>query len=369
MAFVGTDLLRVPRGQVRGALEESAAPVQGHRGDAALRQGRGRVLREGLQARAARDLGLVGGADPQEQVTLRIQVEGLVVGTQKRAGRQRRRRIQVVQRGESRKGLRRRGGRVRGGGGRIQEDLAGLRVDNRAPRRVAALSRGCRDRRPQRLDILGGNRVPTALRITGNRCGFKRRGRGSVRRSGRLRRTTGTHQRRRRHECGASAYNGPHRRAMHGFPFVVTSVPTVPVHAPTQPTGPPSFGAEAEGAAMEFDVTIEIPKGNRNKYEIDHETGRIRLDRMLFTSTRYPDDYGFIDDTLGEDGDPLDALVLLEEPTFPGCVIRCRALGMFRMRDEKGGDDKVLCVPRASRAPTGWAAKRPRPRFAAPTSA
>ena len=94
---------------------------------------------------------------------------------------------------------------------------------------------------------------------------------------------------------------------------------------------------------MEFDVTIEIPKGNRNKYEIDHDTGRIRLDRMLFTSTRYPDDYGFIDDTLGEDGDPLDALVLLEEPTFPGCVIRCRALGMFRMRDEKGGDDKVLC--------------------------
>jgi len=98
---------------------------------------------------------------------------------------------------------------------------------------------------------------------------------------------------------------------------------------------------------VEFDVTIEIPKGNRNKYEIDHETGRIRLDRMLFTSTRYPDDYGYIDGTLGEDGDPLDALVLLEEPTFPGCVIRCRALGMFRMRDEKGGDDKVLCVPSA----------------------
>lgn len=96
---------------------------------------------------------------------------------------------------------------------------------------------------------------------------------------------------------------------------------------------------------VEFDVTIEIPKGNRNKYEVDHETGRIRLDRMLFTSTRYPDDYGFIDDTLGEDGDPLDALVILEEPTFPGCVIRCRALGMFRMRDEAGGDDKVICIP------------------------
>jgi inorganic pyrophosphatase len=96
---------------------------------------------------------------------------------------------------------------------------------------------------------------------------------------------------------------------------------------------------------MEFDVIIEIPKGSRNKYEYDHETGRIRLDRMLFTSTRYPDDYGFIEGTLGLDGDPLDALVLLEEPTFPGCLIRCRALGMFRMRDEAGGDDKVLCVP------------------------
>ena len=95
---------------------------------------------------------------------------------------------------------------------------------------------------------------------------------------------------------------------------------------------------------MQFDVVIEIPKGQRNKYEVDHETGRIRLDRLLFTSTRYPSDYGFIEDTLADDGDPLDALVLLEEPTFPGCVIRCRAIGMFRMRDEKGADDKVLCV-------------------------
>ncbi len=95
---------------------------------------------------------------------------------------------------------------------------------------------------------------------------------------------------------------------------------------------------------MEFDVVIEIPKGQRNKYEMDHESGRIRLDRMLFTSTRYPADYGFIEHTLAADGDPLDALVLLDEPTFPGCLIRCRAIGMFRMRDEKGGDDKVLCV-------------------------
>ena len=96
---------------------------------------------------------------------------------------------------------------------------------------------------------------------------------------------------------------------------------------------------------MEFDVTIEIPKGSRNKYEVDHETGRIRLDRRLFTSTSYPADYGFVENTLGEDGDPLDALVILDEPTFPGCLIQCRTIGMFRMTDEAGGDDKVLCVP------------------------
>ena len=100
-----------------------------------------------------------------------------------------------------------------------------------------------------------------------------------------------------------------------------------------------------EGSIVDFDVIIEIPKGQRNKYEMDHDTGRMRLDRMLFTSTRYPSDYGFIEGTLGDDGDPLDALVILEEPTFPSCVISCRAVGMFRMRDEKGGDDKILCVP------------------------
>ena len=96
----------------------------------------------------------------------------------------------------------------------------------------------------------------------------------------------------------------------------------------------------------EFDVLIEIPKGSRNKYEVDHDTGRMRLDRTLFTSTQYPADYGYIEGTLGEDGDPLDALVLLQgEPLFPGVLVRARAIGMFRMTDEKGGDDKVLCVP------------------------
>ncbi|MEI6621098.1 MAG: inorganic diphosphatase [Actinomycetes bacterium] len=95
---------------------------------------------------------------------------------------------------------------------------------------------------------------------------------------------------------------------------------------------------------MEFNVTIEIPTGSRNKYEIDHATGRMKLDRMLFTATRYPHDYGFVDDSLGLDGDPLDALVIVQEPTFPGCLIRARTIGMFRMTDEMGGDDKLICV-------------------------
>lgn len=97
--------------------------------------------------------------------------------------------------------------------------------------------------------------------------------------------------------------------------------------------------------SMIFDVVIEIPAGSRNKYEINHDTGEVRLDRMLFTATRFPHDYGFVKNTLSLDGDPLDALVMLDEPTFPGCVVSCRVIGMFRMTDEKGGDDKLLCVP------------------------
>ena len=107
----------------------------------------------------------------------------------------------------------------------------------------------------------------------------------------------------------------------------------------------PNAQSVRELSGLTFDVTVEIPKGNKNKYEVDHETGRIRLDRMLFTSTAYPADYGYIENTLGQDGDPLDALVILQAPTFPGCLIACRAIGMFRMTDEAGGDDKVLTVP------------------------
>ncbi len=91
-------------------------------------------------------------------------------------------------------------------------------------------------------------------------------------------------------------------------------------------------------------VLVEIPAGSRNKYEVDHETGHIFLDRRLFTSTTYPADYGYIEGTLGGDEDPLDALVLAGDPTFPGCRIRGRAIGLFRMEDEKGPDEKIICV-------------------------
>jgi inorganic pyrophosphatase len=97
----------------------------------------------------------------------------------------------------------------------------------------------------------------------------------------------------------------------------------------------------------ELVVTIEIPRGSRNKYEYDPALDAIVLDRRLFTSTVYPADYGFVDGTLAEDGDPLDALVLVGDPTFPGCRIRVRAVAVFRMRDEKGPDDKLICVPLA----------------------
>ena len=93
------------------------------------------------------------------------------------------------------------------------------------------------------------------------------------------------------------------------------------------------------------DVFVEIPKGSRAKYELDKTTGRIRLDRVLFASVHYPADYGFITDTLGGDGDPLDALVVVEEPTFPGCIVPARPIGTLLMRDEKGQDEKILAVP------------------------
>lgn len=92
-------------------------------------------------------------------------------------------------------------------------------------------------------------------------------------------------------------------------------------------------------------VMIEIPKGSRNKYEYDKEKKVLKFDRMLFSAVHYPSDYGFIPNTLAQDGDPLDALVLVWEPTFPGCMIDARPIGLFKMWDERGPDEKILCVP------------------------
>lgn len=94
-----------------------------------------------------------------------------------------------------------------------------------------------------------------------------------------------------------------------------------------------------------FDVLIEIPKGSRNKYEYDFKLKKVRYDRMIFSSMMYPADYGFIPETLALDKDPLDVLVLVTEPTFPGCVIEVKPIGVFHMTDEKGPDEKIICVP------------------------
>ena len=94
-----------------------------------------------------------------------------------------------------------------------------------------------------------------------------------------------------------------------------------------------------------FDVLIEIPKGSRNKYEYDFNLKKVRYDRMIFSSMMYPADYGFIPNTLAQDSDPLDVLVLVSEPTFPGIVMEVKPIGVFHMADEKGPDEKIICVP------------------------
>lgn len=114
-------------------------------------------------------------------------------------------------------------------------------------------------------------------------------------------------------------------------------------------------------AELDFDVVIEIPRGSRNKYTVDHETGWLVLERAMWTASRYPVDYGFIPDTLGEDGDPLDALVILDEPAVPGCHVRCRAVAILLMDDQAGGDDKILAVPTWDRA-RPWVGVRDVPR-------
>ncbi len=95
----------------------------------------------------------------------------------------------------------------------------------------------------------------------------------------------------------------------------------------------------------QLNIVVEVPKGSRNKYEYDPEIGAIVLDRFLFSSMVYPVDYGFVPHTMGADNDPLDAMVCVSEPTFPGCVIPSMPIGLFRMTDDGEIDDKILCVP------------------------
>jgi inorganic pyrophosphatase len=94
-----------------------------------------------------------------------------------------------------------------------------------------------------------------------------------------------------------------------------------------------------------INVLIEIPAGSKNKYEFDKDMGAMILDRVLFSSVQYPYDYGFVPNTLADDGDPLDGMVLMDQPTFPGCVIAARPIGMLEMVDGGDRDEKILCVP------------------------
>jgi inorganic pyrophosphatase len=105
------------------------------------------------------------------------------------------------------------------------------------------------------------------------------------------------------------------------------------------------MGSDPHAGEGQLVCVVEIPKGTRNKYEYDPQLEGIKFDRLLMSAATYPADYGYVRGTIGEDGDPLDALVCLYEPTFPGCLIPFKALGLFKMHDDKGSDNKVICVP------------------------
>jgi inorganic pyrophosphatase len=118
-----------------------------------------------------------------------------------------------------------------------------------------------------------------------------------------------------------------------------------PVGAPASPHPSPDAQTAGGTLADTLHCYVEIPKGSRNKYEYDSELGALKLDRFLFSSVVYPTDYGFIPETLSDDGDPVDVMVAVSEPTFPGCMIEVKPIAVLLMRDEKGEDEKILCVP------------------------
>lgn len=105
---------------------------------------------------------------------------------------------------------------------------------------------------------------------------------------------------------------------------------------------------------MQIDVIIEIPKGSRNKYELDKDSGRIKLDRVLRSSVNQPANYGFVENTLSDDGDPLDVMVISREPVFPGCVVPARPIAMINMNDSGDQDEKIIAVPEGDAYYESW---------------
>ena len=112
-----------------------------------------------------------------------------------------------------------------------------------------------------------------------------------------------------------------------------------------RPGKPRTTKPQKHEQSLVVEAIVEIPRGSRNKYEMDHTTGQIRLDRVLYSSVHYPTDYGFIPGTMSGDGDPVDVLIVVEEPTFPGCHVVVRLIGVLLMKDEKGLDEKFIGVP------------------------
>ena len=221
--LVAANLLHVPGRQVRIPFEEGPPPVQSDGCNTARGEGRRRLVCESLQAGAARHLGLLRLARTQEQIALRVEVQGALVAAQKRARRQRRRRIQVLESAESSKSLRGGGGRVADSRVFVEENVTRLRIHNNAPRGVIAFVRANGDRPPQLLELrfthriargLGGHRRAGRLKRGGSRCRLGGGDRGGCAASAQKGDC--------RHKRCASAYNWPHRRAMHEYPFVVT---------------------------------------------------------------------------------------------------------------------------------------------------
>ena len=220
--LVAADLLRVPRRQVRGPLEESPTPVQSNRCNSTAGKGARRLRRKSSQASATRHISLIGRARAEKQIALRVEVQGAAIAAQLRARLERVRGIQMRQRRESSQRLRGRCRRMANRRVLIKQNLARLSIHDNTPRGVLTSGRPTRNRAPQLLHLRLSHRI--ASRLGGHRSSrsLHRSGGRSCRRRGTRRCATSAQKGDSRHKCSGSAYNWPHRRAMHGYPFVVT---------------------------------------------------------------------------------------------------------------------------------------------------